>query len=110
VVGAVFGISGMTLPAYAACSNPSPIPTGFAAPCPVFSLLATTVSQSQTLTLTATPQAGTDYILTTAYISNGSTWNPYTLLGNNAVPSYSSSAATLTLSSAQLSALGIGTH
>src|SRR6266849_5425239 len=88
VLGAVFGMFAMTLPAYAACSNPSPIPTGFAAPCPVFSLSATTVSQSQTLTLTATPQAGTDYIYTTAYVSQGTTWSPYTLSGNNAYPSY----------------------
>src|SRR6266702_7489122 len=70
------------IPALAACTNPSTIPTGFTAPCPVFSLSATTVTQSQTLTLSATPQPGTDYIYTTAYISNGTTWNPYTLAGN----------------------------
>jgi hypothetical protein len=68
------------------------------------------VPQSGSLTLSATPQAGTDYILTTAYISQGTTWNPYTLSGNNAVPNYSGSAASLTLSSAQLSALSLGTH
>ena len=55
----------------AACTNPSPLPTGFAAPCPVFSLSATTLTQSQTLTLSATPQPGTDYIYTTAYVSQG---------------------------------------
>src|SRR5713226_8048827 len=96
--------------AQAACTDPSPLPSGFAAPCPVFSLSASSVSQSQTLTLSATPQAGTDYILTTAYISQGTTWNPYTLAGNNAVPSYSSSLASLTLSSTQLQALSLGTH
>ena len=94
----------------AACTNPSPLPTGFAAPCPVFSLSATTLTQSQTLTLSATPQPGTDYIYTTAYVSNGTTWNPYTLSGNNAYPSYSSALASLTLSSTQLSALSLGTH
>src|SRR6266851_3059451 len=94
----------------AACTNPSPQPAGFAVPCPVFSLSANSVPQSGTLTFTATPQPGTDYIYTTAYISQGTAWNPYTLLGNNAVPSYSSSLASLTLSSAQLSSLDLGTH
>src|SRR5437870_8323551 len=94
----------------AACSNPSPIPTGFAAPCPAFSLSAASVTQSQTLTLSATPQVGTDYIYTTAYVSEGTAWNPYTLQGNNAYPSYSSALASLTLSSTQLSALSLGTH
>src|SRR6266571_3516240 len=94
----------------AACTNPATIPTGFAAPCPAFSLSATTVTQSQTLTLSATPQPGTDYIYTTAYVSNGTTWNPYTLAGNTVYPSYSSALASLTLSSAQLSSLSLGTH
>src|SRR6266550_8122226 len=94
----------------AACTNPSTIPPGFATPCPVFSLSSTTVTQSQTLTLSATPQPGTDYIYTTAYVSNGTTWSPYTLLGNNAYPSYSSAVASLTLSSTQLSTFSLGTH
>ena len=94
----------------AACTNPSTIPTGFAAPCPVFSLSSTSVTQAQTLTLSATPQPGTDYIYSTAYVSNGTAWNPYALQGNNAYPSYSSALASLTLSSAQLSSLSLGTH
>src|SRR6184192_2891193 len=94
----------------AACTNPATIPTGFAAPCPVFSLSSTSITQAQTLTLSATPQAGTDYIYTTAYVSQGSTWNPYTLSGNNAYPSYSSALASLTLSSTQLQTLSLGTH
>src|SRR5438445_5512883 len=98
------------LAVHAACTNPSTIPSGFAAPCPVFSLSSTTVTQAQTLTLSATPQAGTDYIYTTAYVSQGTAWNPYTLSGNNAYPSYSSALASLTLSSTQLSALSLGTH
>src|SRR5438034_7697556 len=81
----------------AACSNPSPLPTGFAAPCPVFSLSASTVSQSQTLTLSATPQPGTDYIYTTAYVSEGTTWNPYTLSGINPYPAYSTPSPSPTL-------------
>jgi hypothetical protein len=109
-LSAVLSVLGTYIPANAACANPSPIPTGFAAPCPVFSLSATTVSQAQTLTLSATPQPGTDYILTTAYISQGTNWNPYTLSGNNAAPSYSTSLASLTLSSTQLQALSLGTH
>src|SRR5207248_7608631 len=42
--------------------------------------------------------------------SQGTAWNPHTLSGNNAVPNYSSSAASLTLSSTQLSSLSLGTH
>src|SRR6266496_904435 len=94
----------------ASCTNPATIPTGFTAPCPVFSLSSTTVTQAQTLTLSATPQAGTDYIYTTAYVSQGTAWNTYTLSGNNAYPSYSSALASLTLSSAQLSSLSLGPH
>src|SRR6266852_1129913 len=109
-LGAALGIASLNNLAQAACTNPATIPTGFAAPCPVWSPSASSVSQSQTLTLTATPQIGTDYILTTAYISQGTNWNPYTLSGNNAVPSYSSSVASLTLSSTQLSSLSLGTH
>jgi len=98
------------LAVHAACTNPATIPSGFAAPCPVFSLSSTSVTQAQTLTLSATPQAGTDYIYTQAYVSNGTTWSPYTLAGNNAYPSYSSALASLTLSSTQLSSLSLGTH
>src|SRR5947207_11819345 len=98
------------LAVHAACTNPATIPTGFAAPCPVFSLSSTSVTQAQTLTLSATPQAGTDYIYTTAYVSEGTAWNPYTLQGNNAYPSYSSASASYTLSSAQLQSLSLGTH
>src|SRR5438132_5709266 len=93
----------------AACLNP-PLPTGFAAPCPVFSLSSTSLTQAQTLTLSATPQAGTDYIYTTAYVSQGTSCNPYTLQGNNAYPAYSSALASLTLSSTQLQSLSLGTH
>src|SRR5438552_5475488 len=106
VASAFFSI----LAVHAACTNPSTIPTGFASPCPVFSLSNASVTQAQSLTLSATPQAGTDYIYTTAYVSNGITWNPYTLSGNNAYPSYSSALASLTLSSTQLQSLSLGTH
>src|SRR5436309_15066415 len=94
----------------AACTNPATIPTGFTAPCPVFSLSSTSLTQAQTLTLSATPQPGTDYIYTTAYVSQGTAWNPYTLQGNNAYPAYSSALASLTLSSTQLQALSLRTH
>src|SRR5438874_10115264 len=94
----------------AACTNPATIPTGFTAPCPVFSLSSTSLTQAQTLTLSATPQPGTDYIYTTAYVSQGTAWNPYTLQGNNAYPAYSSTLASLTLSSTQLQSLSLGTH
>src|SRR6266705_616034 len=98
------------LAVHAACQNPPTIPQGFTTPCTVFSLSSTALTQSQTLTLSATPQPGTDYIYTTAYVSQGTAWNPYTLSGNNAYPSYSSALASLTLSSAQLSSLSPGTH
>src|SRR5438067_13859260 len=99
VLAAVLGVAAIQLPALAACTNPATIPTGFAAPCPVFRLSSTSVTQSQTLTLSATPQPGTDYIYTTAYVSQGTTCNSYTLQGNNAYPTYSSALASLTLSS-----------
>src|SRR5213080_2243200 len=108
VSGFMLQVSG--IPAQAACTNPSTIPSGFAAPCPVFSLSSTSITQAQTLTLSATPQPGTDYIYSTAYVSNGTAWNPYTLQGNNAYPSYSSTLASLTLSSTQLQSLSLGTH
>src|SRR5216683_4628985 len=110
LLSAVLGVLGTNLPANAACTNPTPLPPGYASPCPVWSVSPASISQSGTETLTATPQPGTDYIYTTAYISQGTTWNPYILAGNNAAPNYSSALASLTLSSAQLSALSIGTH
>jgi hypothetical protein len=101
---------GGTFTANAACTNPSPMPAGYASPCPVFSVLPSSVSQSSTLTLSATPQAGTDYIYTTAYYAQGSTWLPTTLTGNNAAPSYSSGPATGSLTPTILSSLPLGTN
>src|SRR5205807_20421 len=95
------------------------IPSGYAAPCPVWSLSNVSVSQSGPLTLTATPQAGTNYIYTTLYISDSTAncpgkvagaWCPFTLSGNSAYPSYSGTQASLTLSSTQLLQLTPGTH
>jgi hypothetical protein len=94
----------------AACANPSPLLSGYTAPCPVFSLSSTTVAQNGSLTLTATPQAGIDYVYTTAYIYDGTTWKPYTLAGNNAYPNYSSAQASVTLNTTQLSSLPTGTR
>src|SRR6266705_11816 len=82
VASAFFSI----LAGHAACTNPSTIPTGFAAPCPVFSLSATTVPPSQTLTHPANQQPRTDYLYTTPHISHGPTRNPYTLAGNTVYP------------------------
>src|SRR5438876_1568338 len=106
IASALFSI----LAVHAACTNPTTIPTGFTAPCPVFSLSSTSITQAQTLTISATPQPGTDYIYTTAYVSQGTAWNPYTLSGNNAYPAYSSALASVTLSSTQLQSLSLGTH
>jgi hypothetical protein len=89
----LFGGMFFTHSVFAACSNPSPLPAGYAAPCPIFSVSPTSVSQTGTLTLSATPQPGTDYIYTTAYYAKGSTWLPITLTGKNAAPSYSTGIA-----------------
>ena len=96
--------------AQTSCSNPSPLPSGYAAPCPVFSVSPASVAQTGSETLSASPQPGTDYIYTTAYYANASQWLPVTLSGNNAAPSYSSGPALGSLSSAQLSSLSIGTN
>jgi Abnormal spindle-like microcephaly-assoc'd, ASPM-SPD-2-Hydin len=86
------------------------MPVGYASPCPVWAVSPASISQSQTLTLSATPQAGTDYIYTTAYYAQGSTWTPVTLTGNNAAPSYSSGPATGSLTPTILSTLPLGTN
>jgi hypothetical protein len=104
------GVCDGTFPAAAACSNPSPLPSGYAAPCPVFSVSPVSVSQTGTLTLSATPQPGTDYIYTTAYYAKGSTWLPITLSGNNAAPSYSSGPATGSMPASIFSTLTPGTN
>jgi hypothetical protein len=109
-LAALAGVFGGALSTYAACSNPSPMPTGYASPCPVFSLSANSVSQSQTLTLSAIPQPGTDYIYTTAYYAAGSQWLPTTLIGNNIAPSYSTSVAQGYLTPTILSTLPLGTN
>jgi hypothetical protein len=103
-------VFGGTLSAYAACSNPSPLPSGYAAPCPVFSVSPASLTQSGTLTLSASPQPGTDYIYTTAYYAQGSTWTATTLQGNNAAPSYSSGPAQGSLTPSILSSLPLGTN
>src|SRR6266849_6441537 len=95
---------------HAACSNPSPLPSGYAAPCPVWTVSPASVAQSGTLTLSAAPQPGTDYIYTTAYYAKGSTWLPVTLTGNNAAPSYSSGPAQGSLSASILSTLSVGSN
>jgi pectate lyase-like protein len=114
VIGLAFAgllVFGDILTTYAACSNPSPLPSGYAAPCPVFSVSPAAVTQSGFLGLTATPVAGaTDYIYTTAYYAKGSTWLPVTLTGNNAAPSYSTALATGSLTASILSTLTPGTN
>jgi hypothetical protein len=111
VIGLAFaGFCAWTFGAQAACSNPSPLPSGYASPCPVFAVSPASVAQTGTLTLSATPQAGTDYIYTTVYYAQGSTWTPVTLAGNSAAPSYSSGPASGALSAAILSTLPIGTN
>jgi hypothetical protein len=113
VIGLAFAglvVFGGTLSAYASCTNPSPMPAGYAVPCPVFAVSPATLSQSQSLAISATPQAGTDYIYTTAYYAKGSTWLPVTLAGNNAAPSYSSGPAQGSLTPAILSTLTPGTN
>jgi hypothetical protein len=111
VIGLAFaGLFPFASSVHASCSNPSPLPSGYAAPCPVFSVSPGSVSQTGSLTLSATPQLGTDYTYTTAYYAQGSAWLPVTLTGNNAAPSYSSGPATGTLSPSILSTLSPGTN
>ncbi len=103
-------IATLSVHAQIACTNPSPQPTGYALPCPVFSLSQNSVPQSGTLTLSAAPQASTDYIHTTVFISQNSAWQPYTLQGNGPYPGYSNILSTLNLSSTQLATLSVGIH
>src|ERR1700730_9789473 len=98
------------LPARAACTNPSPMPAGYASPCPVFSVSPASISQSGIETLSASPQPGTDYIYTTAYYARGTQWLPVTLTGNNIAPSYSTGPATGALTPSILSTLSAGTN
>ncbi len=96
--------------AQAACLNPSPLPSGYAAPCPVFSLSAASIAQSGSLGLTVTPQPGTDYIYTTAYYAKGSQWLPLTLIGSSPYAGYSNTVANGSLNSSILSTLPLGTN
>jgi hypothetical protein len=89
--------------------NPSAV-TGYASPCPTFSLSAYSVPQSGTLIGTITPTSGvTQYIYTTGYVYNGSSWLPETIQGSSSYAGYSNVVSTLNLTSVQLSTLPIGT-
>lgn len=90
-----------------ACTNPSEIPSGFAAPCPVFSVTPTSTTQSGSVTVTATPGAN-GYIDQQFYLYNGSTWMPYLFQGSF-VNEYSTSTGSYTLNSAILGSLPTGT-
>jgi hypothetical protein len=96
--------------ARAACSNPVPV-VGFAAPCPVLSASPTTLSPAGMLSLTAAPQAGTDYVHTQAYYAKNGAWVPFTLSGSGAyMPTYSSGVASGSLNASILSTLPLGTN
>jgi hypothetical protein len=100
----------LSLSVHAACLNPSPI-TGFALPCPVFSVSSASLSQASTLTLTATPQAGTDYIYTTAYYAKNGAWVSFNLSGTGTyMPTYSSTVAMGSLDPSILAILPQGTN
>jgi len=90
--------------------NPSLVPTGYASPCPVFSISPISLTQTSTLSLSATPQAGTDYIYTTAYYAKGTTWLPITLQGNSIYPGYSSAQTQGSLTPTILATLPLGTN
>jgi len=101
------------------CSNTNPIPSGYAVPCPVWSLSSVSVPTSGSLTLTATAQPGTNYIYTTIFISEPASscqgkvagaWCPFTLQGTVAYPGYSSTQASLALTTTQLQTLSQGSH
>jgi hypothetical protein len=71
--------------AKASCQNP-PAVTGYASPCPTFSLSTYSIPQSGTLTGTITPTSGaTQYIYTTGYVYNGSSWLAETIQGSSQV-------------------------
>lgn len=63
------------------CLSPSPMPSGFAIPCPVFSVIPYSLASTGSLTLTITPPPGTVYIYKTIYVSEGNQWKTYTLPG-----------------------------
>jgi len=72
------GVSG----APPSCANPSPMPTGYVPPCPILSVSPTSLSSSQSITVSLIPPSGTVWIYKTLYITEGSTWKAFTLPGN----------------------------
>jgi hypothetical protein len=90
-----------------ACTNPGSLPAGFANPCPIFDAEPTQVTQSGSVALTAAPTAAKQYISQTFYVY-GSSWQPLSFSGTFK-KGYTTSTATYTLSSSQLSQLPPGT-
>lgn len=90
-----------------ACSNPSPMPGGFALPCPVLGVTPTSTAPSGSVTVTATPGAN-QYVNQQFYLYNGSAWTSYQFQGSF-TRGYTSNTANYTLTSSQLSQLPQGT-
>ncbi len=90
-----------------ACTNPGQIPSGFTTPCPVFDAEPTSVQSSGSVTITVTPNVANQYISQNFFLFNGSTWVSSTLVGNFK-NGFSTSTATYTITSSQLSKLPSG--
>lgn len=66
--------------AQTACTNPSPSPgSGLASPCPVFGVTPASLDQTQSLTVTLTPQASFQYLWSTLYLLDNGQWKPVPL-------------------------------
>jgi hypothetical protein len=105
---AVIAFIGFSLAAHNvyACTNPQ-VPQGFANPCPVFSVTPTSTSATGTITVTATP-GSKQYVSEQFYVYNGNSWSQYQFQGVFGAHGYTTSTATYTLSSSQLSELPSG--
>lgn len=89
----------------ATCSNPSPALTGFAAPCPIFSLSTYSITQGNSLGVTLSPDASYQYIWGTMYLYNGSSWVPLVVSSN-----YLTATTNYTIPASDLSSLAQGTY
>lgn len=105
VLGLIFFGFNLHSTSAASCVNPSPIPSGYAAPCPVLSLSSYSITSSGPLSLTLTPNASPQYLWGTAYFYNGSSWVPLVISSN-----YLTATTNYTIPAGDLSSLAQGTY
>jgi hypothetical protein len=91
--------------AQTACTNPSPIPSGYAAPCSVLSLSSYSIQSGGPLSTTLTPSGGNQYVWGTIYLYNGSAWEPLVVSSN-----YLTATTNYTIPASDLSSLSQGTY